>query len=86
MLLYRFKIQCHVIMKCNVLLFVFRLPVVMVEQGNKRILCVGLICVDLVSVCETYPEEDTDQRYPAFVDDSLLSVALLVGFCSYSMY
>ena len=40
----------------------------MAEQGNKRILCVGLICVDLVSVCETYPEEDTDQRYPAFVN------------------
>ena len=58
----------------------------MAEPGNKRILCVGLICVDLVSVCETYPEEDTDQRYPGFVDDSLLSVAPIVGFCHYSMY
>ena len=58
----------------------------MAEQGNKRILCVGLICVDLVSVCETYPEEDTDQRYPTFVDDSLLSVAPIVGVCNYSVF
>lgn len=29
---------------------------------TKKVLCVGLICVDLVQVCNGYPIEDTDQR------------------------
>ncbi|KAM6272757.1 LOW QUALITY PROTEIN: ketohexokinase [Spheniscus humboldti] len=30
--------------------------------GEKRILCVGLVCLDIVSVVEAYPAEDSDTR------------------------
>uniref|UniRef100_A0A8B9V8F1 Ketohexokinase n=1 Tax=Anas zonorhyncha TaxID=75864 RepID=A0A8B9V8F1_9AVES len=30
--------------------------------AEKRILCVGLVCLDIISVVETYPAEDTDTR------------------------
>ncbi|XP_068792676.1 ketohexokinase isoform X2 [Struthio camelus] len=30
--------------------------------GRKRILCVGLVCLDIISVVEAYPAEDTDTR------------------------
>ncbi|KAM9717205.1 ketohexokinase isoform 4-T4 [Menidia menidia] len=30
--------------------------------GQKRILCVGLVCLDIISVVEEYPEEDSDSR------------------------
>ena len=29
---------------------------------NKSILCIGLLCLDMVSTCEKYPIEGTDQR------------------------
>ncbi|XP_053660466.1 ketohexokinase-like [Anopheles marshallii] len=29
---------------------------------SKRILCVGLCNIDIIQVCDTYPEEDSDQR------------------------
>ncbi|XP_008400713.1 ketohexokinase isoform X4 [Poecilia reticulata] len=29
---------------------------------RKKILCVGLVCLDIISVVEEYPEEDTDTR------------------------
>lgn len=29
---------------------------------SLRVMCVGLACVDIVSVCKNYPEEDSDQR------------------------
>lgn len=29
---------------------------------SHRVMCVGLACVDIVSVCKNYPEEDSDQR------------------------
>ncbi|XP_054880684.1 LOW QUALITY PROTEIN: ketohexokinase-like [Poeciliopsis prolifica] len=29
---------------------------------QKKILCVGLVCLDVISVVEEYPEEDTDTR------------------------
>ncbi|XP_014826099.1 PREDICTED: ketohexokinase isoform X2 [Poecilia mexicana] len=29
---------------------------------QKKILCVGLVCLDIISVVEEYPEEDTDTR------------------------
>ena len=29
---------------------------------SVRVMCVGLACVDIVSVCKNYPEEDSDQR------------------------
>lgn len=29
---------------------------------NKPILCVGLCCLDIISVCKSFPKEDTDQR------------------------
>uniref|UniRef100_A0A8C3KAC0 Ketohexokinase n=1 Tax=Calidris pygmaea TaxID=425635 RepID=A0A8C3KAC0_9CHAR len=30
--------------------------------GEKRILCVGLVCLDVISVVETFPAEDSDTR------------------------
>ncbi|XP_055666973.1 ketohexokinase isoform X1 [Falco peregrinus] len=30
--------------------------------GEKRILCVGLVCLDIISVVEAYPAEDSDIR------------------------
>ncbi|XP_026205612.1 ketohexokinase isoform X3 [Anabas testudineus] len=32
------------------------------EQQEKKILCVGLVCLDIISVVDKYPEEDTDSR------------------------
>ncbi|XP_026995598.1 ketohexokinase isoform X3 [Tachysurus fulvidraco] len=29
---------------------------------QKRILCVGLVCLDIINVVDTFPEEDTDTR------------------------
>ncbi|XP_025908760.1 ketohexokinase, partial [Nothoprocta perdicaria] len=34
----------------------------MAAPPAKRILCVGLVCLDVISVVETYPAEDTDTR------------------------
>ncbi|XP_048371879.1 ketohexokinase isoform X5 [Sphaerodactylus townsendi] len=31
-------------------------------MGEKPILCVGLVCLDIISVVESYPAEDTDTR------------------------
>uniref|UniRef100_A0A8C8SGE8 Ketohexokinase n=1 Tax=Pelusios castaneus TaxID=367368 RepID=A0A8C8SGE8_9SAUR len=31
-------------------------------MGDKRILCVGLVCLDIISVVDAYPAEDTDTR------------------------
>ena len=30
--------------------------------GEKRILCVGLVCLDVISVVDAYPAEDSDTR------------------------
>lgn len=30
--------------------------------GEKRVLIIGMVCLDIVSVCDEYPEEDTDRR------------------------
>ncbi|KAM6280620.1 ketohexokinase isoform 1-T1 [Porphyrio hochstetteri] len=30
--------------------------------GERRILCVGLVCLDVISVVEAYPREDSDTR------------------------
>ncbi|XP_034442571.1 ketohexokinase isoform X2 [Hippoglossus hippoglossus] len=32
------------------------------EKQKKKILCVGLVCLDIINVVEKYPEEDTDSR------------------------
>lgn len=32
-------------------------------RGKKRILCVGLVCLDIITVVPAYPAEDTDTRY-----------------------
>jgi len=32
------------------------------ETDSKKVLCVGLCCLDIVMVCESYPKEDSDQR------------------------
>ncbi|CAB1330541.1 unnamed protein product [Coregonus sp. 'balchen'] len=31
-------------------------------MGDKKILCIGLVCLDIVNVVDKYPEEDTDTR------------------------
>ncbi|XP_069461617.1 ketohexokinase isoform X1 [Ambystoma mexicanum] len=31
-------------------------------MGEKKLLCVGLVCLDIISVVDKYPEEDTDTR------------------------
>lgn len=31
-------------------------------EGDKRILCVGLCVLDIIHVCSSYPEEDSDRR------------------------
>ncbi|KAM9563652.1 ketohexokinase isoform 1-T1 [Guaruba guarouba] len=33
-----------------------------VPGGEKRIMCVGLVCLDIISVVEAYPAEDSDIR------------------------
>ncbi|XP_072714186.1 ketohexokinase isoform X4 [Ciconia boyciana] len=33
--------------------------------GEKRILCVGLVCLDIISVVEAYPAEDSDTSFIA---------------------
>ncbi|XP_030277407.1 ketohexokinase isoform X2 [Sparus aurata] len=33
------------------------------EEEKKKILCVGLVCVDIISVVDKYPEEDTDSSF-----------------------
>ncbi|XP_033001165.1 ketohexokinase isoform X3 [Lacerta agilis] len=32
-------------------------------MGEKRVLCVGLVCLDIISVVERYPAEDSDTRF-----------------------
>ncbi|XP_062266432.1 ketohexokinase isoform X4 [Platichthys flesus] len=32
------------------------------EKQKKKILCVGLVCLDIINVVDKYPEEDTDSR------------------------
>ncbi|XP_061730442.1 ketohexokinase isoform X5 [Nerophis ophidion] len=32
------------------------------EQKDKKVLCIGLVCLDIISVVDKYPEEDTDSR------------------------
>nr|BAN20789.1 ketohexokinase [Riptortus pedestris] len=32
----------------------------------KKVLCVGMICVDVIQVCDGYPEEDSEQRATDF--------------------
>lgn len=31
-------------------------------EDQKKILCVGLVCLDIISVVDKYPEEDSDSR------------------------
>jgi len=31
-------------------------------MGGNKILCVGLVCLDVVTVCNQYPDEGTDQK------------------------
>ncbi|XP_028856523.1 ketohexokinase isoform X3 [Denticeps clupeoides] len=31
-------------------------------MGEKKVLCIGLVCLDIINVVEKYPEEDTDSR------------------------
>lgn len=35
----------------------------MSSNDDKYILCVGMCVLDIVQVCSTYPEEDSDKRY-----------------------
>ena len=36
---------------------------VLQSSEEKCILCIGLVCVDLIAKCDGYPEEDTDRRW-----------------------
>ncbi|XP_033873644.1 ketohexokinase isoform X1 [Acipenser ruthenus] len=31
-------------------------------MGEEKILCIGLVCLDIINVVDNYPEEDTDSR------------------------
>lgn len=31
-------------------------------EEQRKILCVGLVCLDIINVVDKYPEEDTDSR------------------------
>ncbi|XP_041835948.1 ketohexokinase isoform X3 [Melanotaenia boesemani] len=33
-----------------------------IMEDQKKILCVGLVCLDIISVVDKYPEEDSDSR------------------------
>ncbi|XP_075238382.1 ketohexokinase-like isoform X2 [Lycorma delicatula] len=47
---------------------------------GKKILCVGLVCVDVVQVCPAFPLEDTDQSY---VTNDFETHNILVDNCVY---
>ncbi|XP_073683298.1 ketohexokinase isoform X1 [Garra rufa] len=32
------------------------------NMGDKKILCIGLVCLDIINVVDEYPEEDSDTR------------------------
>ncbi|XP_064188091.1 ketohexokinase isoform X5 [Anguilla rostrata] len=32
-------------------------------MGDKKILCIGLVCLDIINVVDKYPEEDTDSSF-----------------------
>ncbi|XP_056134880.1 ketohexokinase isoform X3 [Lampris incognitus] len=32
------------------------------DMGDKKILCAGLVCLDIINVVDKFPEEDTDSR------------------------
>jgi ketohexokinase len=32
------------------------------DRKKKKVLVVGLCCLDVITVCESFPQEDTDQR------------------------
>ena len=36
--------------------------VIMSAPAKPNILCVGLACIDIVTVCESFPLEDSDHR------------------------
>ncbi|XP_068135884.1 ketohexokinase isoform X2 [Hyperolius riggenbachi] len=44
-----------------------------ISMSEKRILCIGLVCLDIISVVDKYPEEDSDT---SFVLDSLASYGI----------
>ena len=41
------------------------LPHFILSKERKRVLCVGLVCLDLVTVVDQFPKEDTDMRSSA---------------------
>ncbi|XP_066450421.1 ketohexokinase isoform X2 [Eleutherodactylus coqui] len=45
-------------------------------MAEKKVLCVGLVCLDIISVVERYPEEDTDT---SFTLESLTNYGIDVG-------
>lgn len=40
---------------------------------SVRVMCVGLACVDIVSVCKNYPEEDSDQRQASILKNGRIA-------------
>lgn len=45
-------------------------------EEQKKILCVGLVCLDIISVVDKYPEEDSDSR---LAYELLLTVSAHLG-------
>ena len=31
-------------------------------MSKKKVLCVGLVCLDIISLCDGFPKEDSDER------------------------
>ena len=46
-----------------VLILLFSL--IFLLKGRKGVVCVGLVCLDLVTVVDHFPKEDTDMRSSA---------------------
>jgi hypothetical protein len=39
----------------------------MAAADERRVMCVGLCCVDIVSIVQSFPVEDSDQRYAIII-------------------
>ena len=49
----------------NIFLFSLIICLIFALKESKGVLCVGLVCLDLVTVVDHFPKEDTDMRSSA---------------------
>lgn len=42
-----------------------------INDNNKYILCVGMCVLDIIQVCSTYPEENSDKRFTEDISNEL---------------